>query len=619
MWRRYKHTISKLNDSFVHRHIGPRNADTLKMLQTLNVNSLSELLDQTIPKDIRLQKDLRLKEELSETEALATLKSMAKKNKVYKSFIGMGYHECITPNVILRNVLENPGWYTAYTPYQAEVSQGRLESLLNFQTMVSDLTQLPIANASLLDEGTAAGEAMTLCHGAHNGKRRKFFVGEDCHPQTIGVMKTRAIGFNIDLEIGDVFAERDWKEYSGVLVQYPDTYGALKDIRKLCSDVHGKKGLVVAAADLLALTMMKSPGEMGADVAIGSAQRFGVPMMYGGPHAGYMATLSKYSRKIPGRIIGVSKDVQGNPALRMAMQTREQHIRRDKATSNICTAQALLANIAACYGVYHGPEGLKEIAERVHTFAAYFSAGIEKYTSHRIVSESFFDTVHVQVENAKLICDRVCDFQMNIRYIDDRHVGVSFGENANQQDLKNLLRAFGAMSVDVSSMEQRAQQILETSIPNSLKRTSEYMTHPIFNKHHSETQMLRYLKRLENKDLSLNTSMISLGSCTMKLNAVSELLPISWPEFANIHPFVPKDQHVGYDEMINTLHDSLAKITGFAAISSQPNSGAQGEYAGLMCIKKYHESQGHAIRNVCLIPISAHGTNPGILIDIYLI
>lgn len=537
-------TSLRLTDQFAERHIGVNDKQTEYMLSTIGFRSLDELIDSTIPPEIRLSTKLELPEALSETEALDKLRGLAQKNKNFKSFIGMGYDECITPGVIQRNILENPGWYTAYTPYQAEVAQGRLESLLNFQTMISDLTGLPIANASLLDEGTAAAEAMAMCHGAHNAKRKKFFVSSHCHPQTIGVMMTRAEGFGIEIEIGEPTLDISAHEYSGVIVQYPTTFGDIENYEDLCHHLHKEGCLMVAAADLLALTMLKSPGEFGADIAIGSAQRFGVPLMFGGPHAGFMAAKDQYQRKMPGRIIGMSIDSNGKNALRMAMQTREQHIRRDKATSNICTAQALLANMAASYGVYHGPEGLTRIAHRLNLLAAVFATGIEKLTHCSVVSRSFFDTVEIDLSGSEFdgadIQTRAESKQMNVRVINSKRIGVSFGETVTTTDIVNLIEVFGADSaaIDIDTLVFEAESTRPVTIPEALRRTSKFMTHSVFNTHHSETQMLRYLKSLEDKDLSLNTSMISLGSCTMKLNATSELAPISWPEFANIHPFV---------------------------------------------------------------------------------
>ena len=591
------------------RHVGPTEANVQEMLKVVGFDSLDELVDSTVPSGIRLSEPLPLQPAMSETEALETLKKMVSKNVVNKSFIGMGYYETITPNVIVRNMLENPGWYTAYTPYQAEIAQGRLTSLLNFQTMVADLTGMKMCNASLLDEGTAAAEAMTMCLALAPGKKRNvFFVDKDCHPQTIGLVQTRAEAVGIQLEIGDAesadFSNRN--DICGVLVQYPNTYGVATNLEQLVDRVHACGALVVASTDLMASALLKPVGEMGCDIAVGSSQRFGVPMGFGGPHAAFLATTDAYSRKVPGRIIGVSVDSRGKPALRMAMQTREQHIRRDKATSNICTAQALLANMAAMYGVYHGPDGIKEIATRIHGMTCA-TASTLKQAGYTIEPGAFFDTFVVDVssrnQSALQIQQNATSFGVNVRVIDLNRVGISFGEAITRKDTENLLAAFGVppahLRYDFTSM-----------IPEDLLRTSEFMTHPVFNAIESETEMLRYLKKLERMDLSLTSSMISLGSCTMKLNATSEMMPISWPEISHLHPFAPEDQTAGSREMISSLHKDLAIITGFAAMSSQPNSGANGEFAGLLAIKAYHESRGEPERNICLIPVSSHGTNP---------
>ncbi|CAM9309278.1 unnamed protein product [Chrysoparadoxa australica] len=579
------------------------------MLATVGASSMSDLVSKTVPDAIRLSKPLNLDAPLSESQALKKINEIAKKNQVLKSFIGMGYCETLTPPVILRNMLENPGWYTAYTPYQAEISQGRLTSLLNFQTMVADLTGMDMSNASLLDEATAAAEAMFLCYGIGGKKQKQFFVSEDCHPQTIALVKTRGGAIGIDIVVGKA-DEVDFEggTFCGSLIQYPTTYGNVEDYEAFVERAHASKVLVVASTDLMACTMLKPPGEFGIDITVGSAQRFGVPMGYGGPHAGFMATNQAYSRRMPGRIIGVSKDSRGKPALRMAMQTREQHIRRDKATSNICTAQALLANMAASYGVYHGPEGIKDIASRIHGMAKITKEALVQ-GGFKVNTENFFDTFTVDTASCGKTAAEIeaaCIANgVNVRVIDDSTVGLAFGEAIEQPDVEALLAGFG-----VSADLEACAASMGPAIPKGLERTSPFMTHPVFNTHHSETQMLRYLKSLENKDLSLNTSMISLGSCTMKLNATSEMIPITWPEFANMHPFAPADQCTGYKEMIDTLNADLAEITGFAAVSAQPNSGAQGEYAGLLCIRAYHDSRGDNQRNICLIPVSAHGTNP---------
>ncbi|KDO30366.1 glycine dehydrogenase [Saprolegnia parasitica CBS 223.65] len=611
----------RLTDQFARRHIGASEDDTAFMLNTIGEKSLESLIKKTVPKEIRLKKKLNLPAPMSESQAMAKLRKIAKKNKTYKSFIGTGFNDCLTPFAIKRNLLENPGWYTAYTPYQAEVSQGRLEMLLNFQTMLSDLTGFPIAGASLLDEGTAAAEAMALCHGAANGKRTKFFVASDCHPQTIAVLKTRAEGFGIDLVFGNALTDADFSsgDFSGTLIQYPNTYGSVADYEAFTKAAHDNGTMVIVATDLLALTQLKPPAEFGADIAVGSAQRFGVPLFFGGPHAGFIATTEKHHRKLPGRIIGVSKDSRGERALRMAMQTREQHIRRDKATSNICTAQALLANIAASYAIYHGPDGLRRIATRANLMASTLVAGLSELAPGvKLVNAHFFDTIELDVSGAGLsgaeVQSRANAKEINVRVISPSRVGVAFGESADVKDIAKLLYAFGVndsvSDTAVYGFGEKAAGIQASSIPASLRRSTPFLEHRIFNSKHSETELMRYLKTLEDKDLSLNTSMISLGSCTMKLNSVAELEPVSWNEFMNVHPFAPVEQTKGYLEMIEGLHKALAEITGFAAVSSQPNSGAQGEYAGLLAIRSYQKSIGEGHRNVCLIPVSAHGTNP---------
>lgn len=602
--------IFAAKDTFARRHIGPSDADIEVMMKAVGVKSLDDLVDRTVPHSIRLDEPLDLEPALTESEALAKIRKIADKNKVMKNFIGMGYSETTVPPVILRNMLENPGWYTAYTPYQAEISQGRLQSLLNFQTMVADLTGMDMSNASLLDEATAAAEAMSMCNGLKGGKRPKFFVADDCHPQTIALVQTRGSAISLDIVVGDATkADFTGKDYSGALIQYPNTYGDVNNPEAFVKKAHDAGTLVVAATDLMSLTMLKPPGDFGVDIAVGSAQRFGVPLGYGGPHAAFMASKLSYSRRMSGRIIGVTVDSRGAPALRMAMQTREQHIRRDKATSNICTAQALLANMAASYGVYHGPEGIKDIAERIHGMATVTAAAL-KSAGYGVPTGAFFDTFSVNTKAAGKTAKAVaaaCEAKgANVRIIDADTVGLNFGESITHEDVVALLEGFGVSEKGLDEAAESANM----GFSADLVRTSDYMTHPVFNSHHSETQMLRYLKSLENKDLSLNTSMISLGSCTMKLNATSEMIPITWPEFANMHPFAPAHQCEGYTEMIESLHDDLAKITGFAACSGQPNSGAQGEYAGLLCIRGYHRSRNDGDRNVCIIPVSAHGTNP---------
>mmetsp|Transcript_15747 Transcript_15747/g.15886 ORF Transcript_15747/g.15886 Transcript_15747/m.15886 type:complete len:985 (+) Transcript_15747:82-3036(+) len=595
-------------DQFLIRHVGSQGKDKDDMLKVVGFNSLEELLDSTLPAAIKLNKNLNLDAPMSESEALAKLKGILSKNQVKKSFIGMGYYETLLPGVIQRNVLENPGWYTAYTPYQAEIAQGRLQALLNFQTMVADLVGMSLSNASLLDEATAAAEAMTMCYSLRSQKRKKFFVDADCFPQTIALAQTRGEAIGIQVEVGDAdanVAKFASGEYCGVLVQNPGCSGVVKDLTGFCGELHKSETLVVAATDLLASVMMKPVGEMNVDIAVGSAQRFGVPMGFGGPHAAFLATTDAYSRKIPGRIIGVSLDSRGKNCLRMAMQTREQHIRRDKATSNICTAQALLANMAGMYGVYHGPDGLAKIAGRVHNMAVT-AAETLKAEGMKVSTAPFFDTFTVDMGpgGAAKVQSKAAELGINVRVVDDSTVGVSFGEAITREDTEKLMTAFGASPSGLDKM------MGPKTMAANLARTSAYLTHPVFNTHRSETQMLRYLKYLENKDLSLNTSMISLGSCTMKLNASVEMVPVTWPETCDMHPFAPVDQTEGYIEMIESLNKDLAEITGFAAVSTQPNSGAQGEYAGLLCIRAYHKANGQGHRNVCLIPMSAHGTNP---------
>lgn len=607
-------------DLFLHRHIGPREKDKIKMLESIGFASMEDLVESTVPHSIKLTQPIHLDQPLSESEALSSLKAIMSENKVYKSFIGLGYYETLTPGVILRNVLENPGWYTAYTPYQAEIAQGRLQSLLNFQTMVTDLTGMALSNASLLDEATAAAEAMSMCYSLKNMKKRKFFVDSNCFPQNIALVQTRGEALGLEVVVGkiDNIPDLASKQYCGVLVQYPDTNGHIKDYSQFTDLCHSYDTMVVCCTDLLASVLLKPAGEMGFDIAVGSAQRFGVPMGFGGPHAGFLATTDAYSRKMPGRIIGVSIDSRGKPALRMAMQTREQHIRRDKATSNICTAQALLANMAAFYACYHGPEGLKNIASHIHGLAVATYNVLARSGNVTVSDGPFFDTFSVDVSKLSKTSTPAVSFQtevaktygLNVRVVDRVTVGLSFGETINKEDVYKLLSAFGVSDVENKLLSAIADYGAQESIFKSLARTTPFLTHPNFNSHHSETQMLRYLKHLESKDLALNFSMISLGSCTMKLNASIEMAPVTWPETCNIHPFAPTDQVQGYIKMIESLNKDLAIITGFAAVSTQPNSGAQGEYAGLLCIRSYHLSRGEGHRNVCLIPTSAHGTNP---------
>ncbi|MBM4836569.1 aminomethyl-transferring glycine dehydrogenase [Vibrio parahaemolyticus] len=599
-------SLSTQNE-FVGRHNGPKLSDQQKMLEAINAVSLDALISETVPANIRLEQPMTLAEAKSEADMLATMKQFAKQNQVKRTFIGQGYYNTFTPNVILRNVLENPGWYTAYTPYQPEISQGRLESLLNFQQMVIDLTGMEIANASLLDEATAAAEAMTLCKRAGKSKSNVFFVADDVHPQTIEVVKTRAkfIGFEVLVGSLESLPEQD---VFGALVQYPSTTGEVRDLTDIIAKAQANKTLVTVATDLLASTLLKPAGEMGADVAIGSAQRFGVPMGYGGPHAAFMATRDKHKRTMPGRVIGVSIDAKGNQALRMAMQTREQHIRREKATSNICTAQALLANMASFYAVYHGAEGLRTIARRTHHMTAILAAGLTK-GGFELAHNSFFDTITINTgEKTQDLYTKALAADINLRALPDK-LGISLDETTTVADVEALFAVFGVKE-DVTALSTEIAGNEFAAIPEALRRTSEYLTHPVFNTYHSETQMMRYLKQLENKDFSLTHGMIPLGSCTMKLNAAAEMIPITWPEFGSIHPFAPAEQAAGYAALAKDLKEKLCEITGYDAFSLQPNSGASGEYAGLIAIQRYHESRGEGHRNVCLIPSSAHGTNP---------
>ncbi len=602
--------LSELQNTkdFIQRHIGPSADETAAMLQELGATTLSDLIEQTVPESIRVKQPIGLANPRTESEALSYLKSVAKKNVINRSMIGMGYTDTITPNVILRNVLENPGWYTAYTPYQPEVSQGRLEAILNYQQMILDLTGLDLANASLLDESTAAAEAMTLCKRMSKAKRSNtFLVDKNLHPQNINVIQTRAEPLGYDVVVGDLETLIDQHEPFGVIAQYPGSHGHVKDLTSLIEKAHSKNALFCAAADLMSLVMLKSPGEMGADVVLGSAQRFGVPMGYGGPHAAFFATRDEYKRSVPGRIIGVSVDARGNKALRMAMQTREQHIRREKATSNICTAQVLLANMAGFYAVYHGPDGLRTIAQRIHRYADILAAGFQA-KGIQLVNTTWFDTLTLELGDQRdALYYSLVAAGINTRKVGATQLGLTCDErtdNALVMDLFCvLLGADHGLSIDA------LDQPLD-SIPAEVVRTSDFLTHPVFNSYHSETEMLRYLKHLENKDISLAHSMIALGSCTMKLNATAEMIPVTWPEFANIHPFAPLDQAQGYQQMITELEDMLKAITGFDAICMQPNSGAQGEYAGLLAIRNFHIANGDAHRNICLIPSSAHGTNP---------
>ena len=599
-------------DTFVHRHIGPRPAEAAEMLKTLGFDSLDAMIDTLVPADIRLSHPLTLPAPLSEFDALRQLKAIAGKNQVFKSCIGMGYHDCITPPVIQRNILENPGWYTQYTPYQAEISQGRLEALLNFQTMICDLTGLDIANASMLDEATAAAEAMTLCHRAMGpgDNRAKFFVSDACHPQTVALVKTRAAALKLEVVVGNHETFAFDGSVFGALVQYPTTAGNVLDYAGFAAKAHAAGALVVVAADILALTVLRAPGEFGADVCVGSAQRFGVPLGYGGPHAAFFATRDAFKRNMPGRLVGVSKDARGKAGLRLALGTREQHIRREKATSNICTAQALLANIAAMYAVYHGPEGLKAIALRIHRHTRVLAAGVTKL-GHAILNTTCFDTLAIRLKGytSKEIVAIAEKHGVNLRTLGKDTLGVALDETTDLADVELLVRIFNAGFETPFKLEEFYAQA-EACDYGAFARTSKFLTAPVFNCHHSETEMLRYLRKLESRDLSLCQAMIPLGSCTMKLNATSEMLPVTWPEFGKIHPFAPLKQTLGYQELFQQLEQWLAEATGFAGISLQPNSGSQGEYTGLLVIHKYHQSRGEAHRDICLIPNSAHGTNP---------
>ncbi len=596
------------SDTFIHRHVGPREGDIAEMLRTLGCASLDELVDSTIPEDIRLREPLGLGPPRGEHELLTELKQIARQNKRFRSLIGMGYYDCITPPVIQRCVFENPGWYTQYTPYQAEISQGRLEALLNFQTMVADLTALPVANASLLDEATAAAEAMTMCHRIVGGERNAFFVAEGCHPQTIAVVQTRAKPLGIELHVGGIDEiDPSRGNLFGVLLQYPTTDGCIFDYADLIERVHADGALAVVATDLLALTLIRPPGEFGADIAVGNSQRFGVPLGYGGPHAAFIAARDEHKRQLPGRLVGVSKDAHGNPAYRLAVQTREQHIRREKATSNICTAQVLLAIMSAMYAVYHGPDGLRRIAERIHKLAVLLRERLAAM-GYCIPNNQFFDTITIDLDEqscvlgmAEVFVDAARAHGFNIRELGPIQFSISLDETTTEEDVTGLVEALRPFA---------GRFPYAAPAPELPRRTSPFLTHPVFNSYHSETEMMRYLHRLQQRDLSLTTSMIPLGSCTMKLNAAAEMFPVSWPEFSAIHPFAPADQTRGYAELFERLEKQLAEISGLAATSLQPNAGAQGEYAGLLVIRAYHEQRGEGHRDVCLIPVSAHGTNP---------
>jgi glycine dehydrogenase len=611
--------MSKLTNDFINRHNGPRDNEIQQMLDVVGASSLDALINETIPAQIRLPKPLNLPEGMSEWEYLAHLKEIGTKNKIFKSYIGMGYYSAITPGVIQRNVLESPGWYTSYTPYQAEISQGRLEALLIYQTMIADLTGMPMANASLLDEGTAAAEAMIMFFNSRSrdavkAGANKFFVSENLFPQTVDVLKTRSNALGIELVFGDYNTIVFDPSFFGAILQYPDEKGEIHDYRDFVNMAHSNNVMVAVAADLMSLVLLTPPGEWSADAVLGSNQRFGLPLGYGGPHAGYFAVREEFKRTIPGRIIGISVDASGNRALRMALQTREQHIKREKATSNICTAQALLAIMSGFYGVYHGAAGLKQIACRINTFASLLSSEVEKY-GYKQLNKSFFDTVRIELPDGMKMSDLkklALESQVNFRYISDKVVGISVDETTNLEDLKTLVNIFASASRKVFNADIEITDSCQGLhfIPNILRRTSGFLKDKVFSSHHSETAMMRFIKRLEEKDLALNRAMIPLGSCTMKLNAAAELFVLSWPEFNALHPFVPADQAEGYSIMIKQLERDLCEITGFAGMSFQPNSGAAGEYSGLMVIRSYHHSRGDGHRNVCLIPSSAHGTNP---------
>jgi len=595
-------------DEFIGRHVGPSLDDIPAMLEAIGAPTLDALIGQTVPAAIRLPAPLPLAEPCPEAEALAALKVIAGKNRINKSMIGMGYSDTMTPAVILRNVLENPGWYTAYTPYQAEIAQGRLEALLNYQQMIIDLTGMELANASLLDEATAAAEAMTMARRISKSKSNLFFVDTGCFPQTIDVLKTRAGFFGFELVFGTP-EEASLQEVFGALFQYPDDSGEIADLTGPIAAVQSRHGVVAVAADLMALVLLKSPGAMGADIALGSTQRFGIPMGFGGPHAAFFATRDEHKRSVPGRIIGVSVDARGKKALRMALQTREQHIRREKANSNICTSQVLLANMAGMYAVYHGPQGVRLIAERIHRLTALFAEALKR-AGIAVLNTHAFDTLRIDLgPKAPVVYQAALAAGYNLRQAGTGVLGVAFNEKTTRDDVAALIRMFAGISVDLNSLDTQLQR-QDPLLPAALRRTDAILAHPVFNSYHTEHEMLRYLKRLQNKDLALDHSMISLGSCTMKLNATSEMIPVSWPEFANLHPFAPIDQAQGYMEMIGGLENWLKTITGFDAISMQSNSGAQGEYAGIVAITRYHASRGESHRNICLIPKSAHGTNP---------
>ncbi len=602
-------SILEQHDDFIRRHVGPGKEEQSEMLSVLECSTLDELIQRVVPSDIRSDKLLDLDEARTETEIITELKSIAAKNQIFKSYIGMGYYGTYTPAVIQRNLLENPAWYTSYTPYQAEISQGRLEALLNFQTMITSMTGLQLANASLLDEATAAAEAMTLCksQNKHN-KSNIFFMAKDCHPQTIDVVKGRAKPLDIKIVIGDPLCDPVIHDCFGMLLQYPGTYGDINDYRELIDAARKNHTMTVMAADLLALTLLTPPGELGADVAIGSTQRFGVPLFFGGPHAAYIATHESHKRALPGRLVGVSVDSHGEPAYRLALQSREQHIRREGATSNICTAQALLAIIASMYAIYHGREGLQTIAKRINRLTSILATGLDKL-GWQVLTDVYFDTITVDTGTSTSSIHSIArEHQINLRYVNSNVIGISLDETTSREDVEKLLSVFSS-GLDIPKIEQLDNEC-NNAIPDSLQRSCDYLTHPVFNNHCSETKILRYMRQLADRDIALDRSMIPLGSCTMKLNATTEMLPVSWEAFNNIHPFAPADQTEGYQHLIADLERMLCTITGYDAVSLQPNSGAQGEYAGLLAICNYHKSRGEGHRNICLIPSSAHGTNP---------
>ncbi|MEQ1514046.1 MAG: aminomethyl-transferring glycine dehydrogenase [Lysobacteraceae bacterium] len=591
------------HSAFIERHIGPNDAEIAQMLRAIGHDSLDAMTDAIVPASIKSPAPLALPDAMTEVEALAKIRAIADQNQIFRSFIGQGYYGTHTPNVILRNILENPAWYTAYTPYQAEISQGRMEALINFQTMCADLTGMEIANASLLDESTAAAEAMTLAKRSTKSKSSVFFVSKGVHPQTLEVLRTRAEPLGIELLIGHD-ADAVTTDCFGVLLQYPETFGRIHDYKALADAVHARGGLVAVATDLLALTLIAAPGEWGADIVVGNSQRFGVPFGFGGPHAAFMACRDAYKRSMPGRLIGVSIDAEGNPAYRLTLQTREQHIRREKATSNICTAQVLLAVMASMYAVYHGAEGLTRIARRTHRLAAILAAALRKEGVH--VGDDFFDTLHITSVDAEAVHARARAEDINLRRIDARSLGISLDETTTRDDVVALAALFGADAIDIDGLDIDTHDAL----PEALLRSSDFLTHPVFNTHHSEHELLRYMRALSDKDLAMDRTMIPLGSCTMKLNATAEMIPVTWPQFGNLHPLAPAAQATGYKQLIDELEAMLVECTGYDAVSLQPNSGAQGEYAGLLAIRAYHHSRNEAHRDICLIPESAHGTNP---------